>query len=491
MKKIQVVGLGAGDLDQLPLGVYKLLKSGTPVYLRTKEHPVVGELEKEGFLYQSFDSVYVKQEQFEDVYEEICERLLSNKDHDELIYAVPGHPLVAERTVQLLLERGVKAGVAIEISGGQSFLDDIFSALKIDPIEGFQLLDATDLKLEEIQLRQHMIVGQVYDAFVASNVKLTFMEKLPFDYEVTIVTAAGSKDERVRKVPLFELDRAAELNNLTSVYIPPVKDDVILYKDFNKLRAVIAELRGPNGCPWDLKQTHESLKEYLIEESYEVIEAIQEQDIDHLVEELGDVLLQVLLHAQIGEDDGYFSIDDVIEGLSSKMVRRHPHVFGDKTAETAEDVVRNWQEIKQEEEGKPNTFSLLDEVGLSLPTIIRAYELQKKAAKVGFDWPDVSGAWEKVKEEIIEFEDEIAKDRSSEKTVKEFGDLLFALVNVARFYDINPDEALFMTNQKFIHHFHYIEEKVKESGKPFREFNLEELDRFWNEAKKAENEKGV
>ena len=331
-----------------------------------------------------------------------------------------------------------------------------------------------------------MIIGQVYDSFVASNVKLTFMEKLPFDYEVTIVTAAGSKDERIRKVPLFELDRAAELNNLTSVYIPPVKDDVILYKDFNKLRGIIAELRSPNGCPWDLKQTHESLKKYLIEESYEVIEAIQEKDYDHLIEELGDVLLQVLLHAQIGEDDGYFSIDDVIQGLSSKMVRRHPHVFGDTTAETAEDVVRNWQEIKQVEKGSCNT-SILDEVGMSLPNIIRAFELQKKAAKVGFDWPDVAGAWEKVKEEMVEFEEEIAKDHSSESSVKEFGDILFALVNVARFYDIEPDEALFRTNQKFIHRFHYIEERVRESGKSFKDFTLEELDDFWNEAKKLEN----
>ena len=199
MKKIIVVGLGAGDLDQLPLGVYKLLKSGTPVYLRTKEHPVVDELVKEGFQYQSFDSVYEKHEQFEAVYEEICETLLLNKEHDELIYAVPGHPLVAERTVQLLLERGEKSGVIIEVSGGQSFLDDMFSALHMDPIEGFQLLDATDLRLEEIQLRQHMIIGQVYDSFVASNVKLTLMEKLPFDYEVTIVTAAGSKDERFER----------------------------------------------------------------------------------------------------------------------------------------------------------------------------------------------------------------------------------------------------------------------------------------------------
>ena len=483
MKKINIIGLGAGDINQLPLGVYKDLKSGLPIFLRTKEHPVVYQLEKEGFDYQSFDSIYESHEQFEAVYQEICETLLSIND-DEIIYAVPGHPLVAERTVQLLLQMGEERGVTIEVSGGQSFLDDIFRVLRIDPIEGFQLLDGTDLKQEEIQLRQHILVGQVYDSFVASNVKLTFMEKLPYDYEVYIVTAAGSKDEKIRKIPLVELDREAEVNNLTTIYIPPVKNETLIYKDFYKLKGIIAKLRGPGGCPWDIKQTHESLKKYLIEEAYEVIEAIQEQDVDHLVEELGDVLLQVLLHAQIGEDDGYFNIDDVIEGLSAKMVRRHPHVFGDRVAETAEDVVKNWQEIKQEEKGIQQE-SILDEVGKSLPNLIRAFELQRKAAKVGFDWHDVSGAWDKLTEEIGEFKDEIALNPSSEDVMKEFGDILFAFINIARFYDIHPDEALFMTNQKFMNRFHYIERKVKDSGRTFEDYTLEELDSYWNEAKKA------
>ena len=285
------------------------------------------------------------------------------------------------------------------------------------------------------------------------------------------------------RVPLFELDREIQLNNLTSVYIPPVKDESLLYKDFQKLRSIIAELRGPNGCPWDIKQTHESLKKYLIEETYEVIEAIGEGDIDHLIEELGDVLLQVLLHAQIGEDDGYFTIDDVIEGITTKMIRRHPHVFGDATARSAEEVVKNWQQIKQEEKGeKPQ--SILDEVGLSLPNLLRALELQKKAAKVGFDWHDVDGAWKKVKEEIEEFDRELVNNNNKEEAKNEFGDILFALINVARFYEIDPDEALFMTNQKFIRRFHYIEEKVKESGKAFEEYTLEQLDHYWEEAKR-------
>lgn len=485
MKKIRILGLGAGDMDQLPLGVYRSLKNADSLFLRTKEHPVINELEKEGINFTSFDSVYEKHDQFQAVYAEISNSLLDealSKGH--ITYAVPGHPLVAEQTVQLLLEKAPEKGVDIEIGGGQSFLDALFQALKIDPIDGFQLLDGTSLKKDEMEVKQHVIIGQVYDQFVASEVKLTLMDILPYDYDIYIVTAAGSQYERIKKVPLFELDREVELNNLTSVYIPPVRDEAILYKRFSKLRHIIAELRGPNGCPWDKKQTHESLKKYVIEESYELIEAINEEDTDHIVEELGDVLLQVLLHAQIGEDEGFFSIDDVVEGLSEKMVRRHPHVFGQTIAETEEDVLKNWQAIKQEEKGIAEE-SLLDQVGRSLPNLMAAAEIQKKAAKVGFDWEEVGPAWEKVKEEIREFE--IEAEKNSDKMANEFGDVLFALVNIARFYKIDPEEALFETNQKFRRRFLYVEKKVKESGKPFDDFQLEQLDQFWDEAK----EKGL
>ncbi|MBG9585660.1 nucleoside triphosphate pyrophosphohydrolase [Cytobacillus firmus] len=480
MKKITILGLGAGDLDQLPFGVYRQLKNTEALYLRTKEHPVLRDLEQEGLTYQSFDHIYEKHEQFEEVYEEICEFLLNEALAKEITYGVPGHPLVAEHTVQLLLEHGPQRGIEIMIGGGQSFLDPLFQALKIDPIEGFQLLDGTDLKRDEIQVAQHVIIGQVYDRFSASDVKLTLMEKLPYDYEVYIVTAAGSSEEVIKKVQLHELDHNMELNNLTSVYVPPAKDEAVLYKDFSKLRSIIAELRGPNGCPWDKKQTHESLKKYLIEEAYELIEAIDNEDTEHMTEELGDVLLQVMLHAQIGEDEGYFAIDDVIEGLSEKMIRRHPHVFGDMQAENEEDVLKNWQSIKQEEKGD-NQESMMDSVPKSFPNLMRAAEIQKKAAKAGFDWKEVEPAWEKVKEEIAEFEKEAA-DFSPEME-PEFGDILFALVNIARFYKIDAEEAVRKTNEKFIRRFKYVEERVMMSGRKFEDFTLEQLDEFWNEAK--------
>jgi tetrapyrrole methylase family protein / MazG family protein len=482
-KKIEILGLGAGDLEQLPLGVYRKLTQAAHVYLRTKEHPVVTELEQEGFSFTSFDSIYEKHDQFEHVYEEIVQTLLERTNSGDVLYAVPGHPLVAERTVQLLLEYSTASGVEIIIGGGQSFIDSLFQALKIDPIEGFQLLDGTALTSSELEIKQHIMIGQVYDQFVASNVKLTLMERLPDDYEVFIVTAAGSRSESIRKVPLYELDREVSLDNLTTVYVPPVREEQLLVREFSRLKEIIAVLRGPNGCPWDKEQTHESLKRYLIEETYEVIEAINSGDIDNLIEELGDVLLQVMLHAQIGEDEGYFSIDEVIGVLTEKMIRRHPHVFGDRKAEDADTVVRNWQEIKAEEKGVKET-SLLDGVPKSLPNLIRAYEIQKKAAKVGFDWQEIKPAIEKVKEELQEFEDELTEKHEDMQLAKEeFGDLLFAFVNVARFLEIHPEEAILETNEKFIRRFHYIEARVKESGKSFEQHTLEELDRFWDEAK--------
>jgi tetrapyrrole methylase family protein/MazG family protein len=483
-KRIEIVGLGAGDLEQLPLGVYKKITRAPHLYLRTKEHPVVAELVKEGLQFTSFDSVYEKHEQFEEVYLEITSILLEKAESEEIIYAVPGHPLVAERTVQLLLEKGKNAGIEIVIGGGQSFVDALFQALKIDPIEGFQLLDGTSLAADDIQQNQHIFISQVYDQFVASGVKLTLMERYPDEYMVTIVTAAGSKQEEIITVPLFELDRQVKVNNLTSIYIPPVEDENVLFKNFSKLREIISVLRGPEGCPWDKEQTHETLKRYLIEETYEVIEAIDKGDIDHLIEELGDVLLQVMLHAQIGEDEGYFSIADVIEGISEKMVRRHPHVFGSVEVENTDEVLQNWEEIKRQEKGEADP-SVLAGVSYSLPNLIRAYELQKKAAKVGFDWQEILPALEKVKEELQEFEDELdVINGQSELAKQEFGDLLFAFVNVARFLKIHPEEALFETNEKFVRRFQFIEQRVAESGKKFEDFSLDELDLFWDEAKR-------
>ncbi|MCG1023945.1 nucleoside triphosphate pyrophosphohydrolase [Sutcliffiella horikoshii] len=484
MNVIKVLGLGAGDLEQLPMGVYKQLMKAEHLFLRTKEHPVIAELEKEGLTYQSFDAIYEQEGTFGTVYERIAEELITLSEQQEIVYAVPGHPLVAEKTVQILLDKEKEGIIKLDIKGGQSFLDPMFTAVGLDPIDGFQFHDATALVKEAIQPTQAMIFCQVYDAFIASEVKLTLMEMLPDDYPVTIVTAAGSSMEQITEVPLYELDRVAEINNLTSVYVPAVTEEELLYKQFSSFRKTIATLRGPGGCPWDQKQTHESLKKYLIEEAYELLDAIDEEDTDGIIEELGDVLLQVMLHAQIGEDEGYFSIEDVIEGINEKMIRRHPHVFADTSVEDAEDVVTNWEAIKAEEKGERAEQSILDSVAKGLPNLTKAYQYQKKAGKVGFDWDDVEPMWEKVKEEIQELQEELAQDATSDRVAAEYGDVLFAFVNIARYYKIDPEEAVALTNRKFYRRFTFIEKKVKELGQPFENLSLEQLDAIWEEAKK-------
>ena len=232
------------------------------------------------------------------------------------------------------------------------------------------------------------------------------MEKYPEDYPVTIVTAAGSSGEVLRTVPLYELDHAAELNNLTTVYVPPATNREERLKEWSTFREIIAKLRAPDGCPWDREQTHETLKKYLIEEVHEFLQAVNEQDDDGMIEELGDVLLQVFLHAQIGEDEGYFSLEDVLESVSSKMIRRHPHVFGDVEVENSEDVLRNWQQLKSAEKGQIKS-RILDGQERSESSLLTSYNFQKAAAKVGFDWPDAEGAWMKFEEEWKEFKHEM------------------------------------------------------------------------------------
>ena len=486
MHKITIVGLGSGDIDDLPLGVYRLLKNAKQVYLRTKEHPVVEALKKEGVPFTSFDEIYKSSSSFSEIYNQIVERLLLAADQKPIVYAVPGHPLVAEQTVQMLLEKDREGKAIVELSGGHSFLDALFQALKIDPIDGFQLLDGTSFEKSQVQLQQHVIIGQVYDSFTASRVKLELMELLPDDYEVYVVTDAGTESEKVEKRPLYLLDHDFQVHNLASIYVPPVEDETILYKDFSYLRGIIATLRGPNGCPWDKKQTHQSLKKYLLEETYEVLEAIDEQDDEHLVEELGDLLLQVMLHAQIGEDEGYFSIDDVIETLSDKMIRRHPHVFGDVEVTDERDVVKNWQRLKEEEKSSSENSSIMDDIYKGLPALMQAYEIQKKAKQVGFDWGDYRPALEKVKEELAELITEIESGDSENQVLMELGDLLFAIVNLARLLSLHPEEALLATNQKFVKRFRYMEEQVEKRGKTFQDYSLKELDAYWEEAKGIE-----
>lgn len=233
-------------------------------------------------------------------------------------------------------------------------------------------------------------------------------------------------------------------------------------------------------CPWDRKQTNDSLRPNTIEEVYELSDALMADDNENIKKELGDVLLHVLFYAKIGDEKGQFDIADVADALNKKLIFRHPHIFGDVTVSDSHDVELNWEQIKLKEKGGNKT--VLSGVPASLPPLIKAYRIQEKAANVGFDWEEPSQVWDKVKEEISEFE-EAVNTKSSQEIEAEMGDLFFSLVNAARLYKIHPDTALEATNRKFIERFNYIESKAKELGKPLKDFTLGELDAMWNEAK--------
>lgn len=255
--------------------------------------------------------------------------------------------------------------------------------------------------------------------------------------------------------------------------------------NFEELRKIVEKLRSPEGCPWDRKQTHDSLLPFLFEETNEVADTIISKDSDHLKEELGDVLLHILLHAKIAEENNQFSIDDVIKGISEKLIRRHPHVFGDFEGEvkSTDEVDAIWEAVKKEERKAVKHDSLLDKVPNNFHPLLRSYKLQKEAAKVGFDWDDYHGVLAKIREEYDEIIEAI-DEGEPEHIEHEIGDLLFAAVNLGRFFEVNADVALTKCNKRFYERFRLVEEQVALSGKPFDEYSLEELDLFWDNAKK-------
>ncbi|ADL06894.1 nucleoside triphosphate pyrophosphohydrolase [Thermosediminibacter oceani] len=245
---------------------------------------------------------------------------------------------------------------------------------------------------------------------------------------------------------------------------------------------IMARLRGEHGCPWDKAQTHETLKPFLLEEAYEVIDAIDGGDPGELSEELGDLLLQIVFHSRIAEENGRFCFDDVVDGICKKMVRRHPHIFGDLKVSGTADVLKNWEDIKKEEKEVKSYAETMDKVPETFPALMRAYKVQEKAARVGFDWENVDGALEKVYEELQELK-EVYKSGNGEKIREEIGDLLFAVVNVARFLSVNPELALREATRKFIRRFKYVEEAATKIDKKLHEMTLEDMDRLWNEGK--------
>lgn len=483
MKEITIVGLGPGDYKQLSLKALEIIKSAETLVLRTEKHPVIDRIKEWGINYTCCDDIYDNSESFEETYESISQRILGLcHEKGQVVYAVPGHPLVAEKSVELI-RNGAGEGIQVNIIPAMSFIDVILSSLKVDPINGLKIIDGLSIKVQKPDKNCGNIITQVYDKLVASEVKLMLMNYYMDDFEIYIIRAAGVEgQEHIEKVPLYELDRIGWMDYLTSIYIPPALDSGAKYKSFDDLVEIMEGLRGEEGCPWDKKQTRESLRPYLLEETYEVLDAIEKDDLELIVEELGDLLLQVVFHSQIAREDGEFDINEVITNIVNKLVIRHPHVFGDIKATSESGALKSWEASKRKYKGIETYTKTLEDIPEILPALMRAYKVQQKAALAGFDWDKAEDAFSKVYEEAEEVK-EVYKTGEKAIIEGEIGDLLFSVVNVSRFLKIQPELALKATTEKFIRRFRYIEETALQSGKKLDKMSLQEMDKLWNEAK--------
>ena len=480
---IKIVGLGPGNPKQLTREAWDLLQSANEVYVRTLKHPTVHAL-PQGLALRSFDYLYQREADFDQVYSTIAEEILRlGQRPDGVIYAVPGHPLVGEASVERILDAAPAAGLSVAVIAGLSFVEPVLTALGVDALVGLQLVDAV-----EIASRHHpplnpdfpALVAQLYSQPIAADLKLTLMNQYPAEHPVTLVHGAGTDDERTISVPLYELDRQIDVAHLTTLFVPPLPR----LSSMEGFQQTIARLRAPDGCPWDREQTHESLRAALLEETYETLAALDQEDGAALCEELGDLLLQIVMHSQIAVEAGEFSMADVIASVDAKIKRRHPHVWGDVRVSSASDVLPLWEALKAEErrENGPNgdgAPSLLDGVPQTLPALAQADAYGRRAARVGFDWPNPEGVVKKIGEEI----QELLEASDAEERIAELGDLLFAVVNWARWLDIDPEAALRGANRRFSRRFSWIESEARRRQVDIAQLGPDQLDEFWRAAK--------
>ena len=540
MPTITILGLGPGDAALLTRAAWDLLQATDVLYLRTAVHPTVASLPARIEL-RPFDALYEAAEDFGAIYDRIAAALIERASGGEqVVYAVPGHPLVAEATTRRLLALARERGVATRVVPGLSFIEPVCAALELDPLEhGLQLLDALDLVLDDEGRRtkdegqgdketrrqgdnrqpttdgswseiqgigpyappllpfplaptRPALICQLYSRHVASHVKLSLMERYPAGHPVALVRAAGiAGAERVWHVPLHELDHQRDLDHLTCAYLPPLAPMADM-RGPEGISYVVARLLGPGGCPWDREQTHESLRPELLEEAHEVLEALDAGDMAALAEELGDLLLSILMHSEMARQAGDFDIGEVYEQIATKLIRRHPHVFGTASVAGSAEVLRNWDAIKRAERAEKGQArrETLDGIPAGLPALAAAQELTRKASVAGFDWADAQDCWNKLHEEIGEIQEAaqatyLSDAARARRLEDEFGDLFLIAAKLAWWLHVDAESSLRMACAKFRRRFTYLEQRAQQQGHDLKAMSVAEKIALWEEAKAA------
>ena len=427
---ITLLGLGPGDPNTLTLEARDALERAREIFLRTRQHPTVAALPAH-LQVHSFDYLYetlnnpsaALRASFDAIYSAMADDIVARGERGDVLYAVPGHPLFGEISVQKILAQAREKNIPTRVIAGVSFVDAACAALALDPLaRGLQVADATDLARQHfprLDPDQPALVGQLYSRAVASDCKLTLLALYPPDHAVTRVDAAGTPQQKIETLPLAELDRNDDFGLLTTLYVPPLPRP----SSVNALAEVIARLRAPDGCPWDREQTHESIRQDFLEECYEVLETLDDGDIPHLREELGDLLFHVLFQAQIASESGEFLLSEVAADIAEKLVRRHPHVFGDVKAKDADEAIESWEGVKRKENGgKP-----VSSIPRALPALARAQKIARRG-KIKADARDIAARVDK-----------LPRARNREKAL---GEVLLALAAYAAQKHVDAEGAL-------------------------------------------------
>jgi tetrapyrrole methylase family protein/MazG family protein len=482
---VVVVGLGPAGVDLMLPKARSKLSYMAHRYVRTARHPAVDELGRHGLDFESFDDRYDTTESFDDLYAAITDDLVAAAaEHGEVCYGVPGNPAVAERTVTMLRAAERRGEITLEIIPGISFADLAWSRLGVDPMDGARLVDGQSFAVDAAGLHGPLLIGHCINRLILSDIKLVLLETLPPDTPVTVLQQLGMPQERVVTLALEALDRDIEPDHLTSMFVDAGPDAVA--GEFAALVALSERLRAPGGCPWDAEQTHHSLSRYLLEEAYETVEAIEglpaaapEGDVDaaayaRLEDELGDLLYQVVFHSVLAREAGAFTVADVARGIHEKLVRRHPHIFGDVEADTVSEVMTNWEQIKKREKGSD---SIVEGISPGLASLLYAHKLYRKAASVGLEPGTDVEALDRAAIAL-----ETLRDPDPAVTEAALGDLLAAAVVLARSRGVDAETALRGWSARFRERFVRMEHLAGAAGVDLAAAPTDRVAALWIEA---------
>ncbi len=461
-------------------------KAAKRLYLQTEQTPCA--LPVVGLQYDSMDDLYRQADDFDALQAAIQARLFSSGE--DVTYAVPGR--AAGEALFTLSREAEKRGYTVETVAGAGYAEAAIDAGQMQ-YNSFVTAAAATLP-QQLDRRLPLVIEELDTAIAASEVKLRLLEYWPDETKLTIYMLGESGHYAQASVPLYMLDRLSSdeafikahptpYHAATVVYVPPCELLSLERFGYEELEEVMLRLRAPGGCPWDAEQSHESLKRSLIEECYEVLDAIDAKDDAALCEELGDVLLQVVFHAQIAAEQARFTGRDISTGIVEKLIYRHPHVFGTGKADTAEAVLDKWEELKKAEKHFASTSEMMQAIPKNFPALMRGEKVQKKAAKAGFDWDNAADALLKLREETEELQEAM---EGGGDIAEEMGDLFFAAVNVARLLKLDSEQTLTNATNKFIRRYTAMEELASSRGLKLEELSLAEQDKLWNEVKKTD-----